>query len=29
VATTSREESWVTVDVDPAEVDAAKTRYPR
>jgi N-carbamoylputrescine amidase len=29
VATTSRDEPWVTVDVDLSEVEAAKLRYPR
>lgn len=29
VATTSRDRPWVTVEVDLAEVDAAKERYPR
>ena len=29
VATTSRDQPWVTVEVDVAAVDAAKARYPR
>ena len=29
VATTSRDQPWVTVEVDLAEVDAAKAAYPR
>jgi N-carbamoylputrescine amidase len=29
VAVTSRERPWVTVELDVAAVDAAKTRYPR
>jgi hypothetical protein len=29
VATTSRDQPWVTVEVDLAAVDAAKAGYPR